>query len=291
MVLGARLGRAVVEAGLVFNERSNQERISLAIRGLATVGVLTALHARYKANEIPLAILTAAADELRFPIRTLDAKNETYDSQQQAAVGSELLGAALSLAHQCFGTESLEDGTVRTIRRYALPGATVATLFRALERGKPRLEDAERESIAVITSSALELDQGHGMDEVRVPTLNCALGLVVRRLDELPEGGEAGASAILRAQCVTYLLYYALPKITEVSFLNSAIDLLGMAFDANPDGDAEYSAWHSAIESRIAAIEKSRAEKVAGSSGSRPYKVNSGWFSKALEEGKDRPRR
>lgn len=287
MVLGARLAQAVVEAGLVFNEIRNVERISMTIRALSTVGVIASLQASYKAGEISRAGLMTAAHEAKLQFTDLDARDATYDPQQEAAVGPTLMKAALTLAHQCFGSEPGQDGTARTFRRYALPGATVGTLFRALEGGKLHLGDLEREWIAVIAFCALELEHGQREDVVRAATLNSALGLVVRRPLDLPDGKESAETAIRRASCVSYLLYHALPRITEVSFLNSAIEVLAAAFDANPDGANEYSVWHDAIEKRLAEIQRARDEKVRSPSASRPPQGTTGWFSKALKEGYD----
>lgn len=287
MLLGARLAQAVVGAGVVFSDSRNQERISLAIRGLSTVGVLASLQARHKVGEISQGSLIAAADEVGFQILGFQAKDANYDPQQQAAVGAALMGAALSLAHQCFCSESLLDGTDRTVRLYALSGATVATLFRAMERGKLELGDSERESIAVITSCALELEQDQRGADLQSATLNCALGLLVKRPGDLSEGGELAISAIRRANCVAHLLYHALPRITEVSFLKSASAVFGVAFEANPDGVNEYSSWHDAIDRRIVDIEKNRAQKVAPMSVSRRPQQSLGWFSQALKEGEE----
>jgi hypothetical protein len=200
------------------------------------------------------------------------------------------LSTALKLAHQCFAYEPMQDGTVQAVRRYDLPGATVATLFQALERGRLHLGDSERESIAVITFCALELEQGHGGDDVRPATLNSALGLVVKRAKDSAEGSEAGDTAIRRANCVAYILYRALPRITEVSFLNSAIEVMGAAFDANPDGVSEYSLLYDAIEKRLGDIQRDRAEKVPHAPASRPSQETTGWFSQALKEASERQR-
>ena len=288
--LGARLAQAVVEAGLVFNESRNVERISMTIRALSTVGVLASLQARYRTGEISLNALKATADEVKLRLQDLEVIDATSDPQQQATVGAELLSAALTIAHQCFASESKQDGSVQAVRRYALPGATVATLFRALERGKLHLGDSERESIAVIAFCALELEESQRGDDVRPAALNSALGLVVRRSEDLPEGGESAETAIRRANCVSYILYRALPRITEVSFLTSAIGVLGAAFYANPDGVSEYTLLHDAIEKRIGDIQMSRDEKVSHTTASRPSQNTTGWFSNALREASERQR-
>ena len=290
MGLGARLAEAVVESGLVFNENRNVERISLTIRALSTVGALASLQARYNTGELSRNGLMAAADEVKLRFKDLDAKDTISDPQQQAAVGAILLSTALKLAHQCFGHEPMQDGTFQAVRRHALPGATVATLFQALERGKLHLGDAERESIAVITFCALELEQGQRGDNVRPATLNSALGLVVKRAKDGAEGSESGETAIRRANCVAYILYRALPRITEVSFLNSAIEVLAAAFDANPDGVSEYSLLHDAIEKRLGDIQRARDEKVPHAPASRPSQETTGWFSQALKEASERQR-
>lgn len=288
MELGARLAQAVVEAGLVFNESRNIERISMSIRALSTVGMLASSQARYRSGEIARNALIRAADEVKLRFQDLDGRDDASDPQRQATGAAMLMRAALTIAHQCFASELRQDGSVQAVRRYALPGATVATLFQALERGKLHLGDSERESIAVIAFCALELEQSQRGDDVRPATLNSALGLVVKRFEDLPEGGESGETAIRRANCVAYILYRALPRITEVSFLNSAIEVLGAAFEANPDGESEYLLLHDAIEKRLGDIQRSRDAKEQATPASRATQKTTGWFSDALKEASER---
>jgi hypothetical protein len=284
MQLGARLAQAVVEAGLVFNESRNIERISMTIRALSTVGMLTSLQARYRSGEIAQQALIVAADEVKLRFQDLYDRDAILDPQHQATAAAMLMSTALTIAHRCFASELTQDGSDQVVRRYALPGAAVATLFQALERGKLHLGNSERESIAVIAFYALELEQGQRGDDVRPATLNSALGLVVKRFEDCPEGAESGETAIRRADCVASILYRALPRITEVSFLKSAIEVLAAAFEANPDGEREYLFWYDAIEKRLGEIQRSQNAKEQTTRASSATQKTTGWFSDALKE-------
>jgi hypothetical protein len=281
MLLGARLAQTVVEAGLVFDHERNIGRMSLTIWALSSIGSLASLQARFLAGEVSAASLTHAASEMKLRFSGLTAQDGAYDRAGQALVGPQLLRAALELAHYSFGTDVANDNLIRVYRRYALPAVTIASLFRELERSKLELGDSEREAIAVVVFCALEIESEYG-DNLQPACLNSALGLLVKKSKDQADDGD---TATRRAQCVANLLFRGLPKITEVSFLEAAVGVFADAYDANPEGEKEYTAWLEVIEARVKALESKRSNRpTAHPQPPRSKQGQDGWFSELLDE-------
>lgn len=285
-----------MDVGLPFNDPRTAERISMTIRALSSVGSLVSLQAGYIAGPVAHGALMTAARELKINVDIPNNGDGSYDIEHNARVGSTLLASALNLAHYCFASEVQDDGSVRIVHRYALPGVTIATLFRELERNKIELGDSEREAIAVITYCALAMERARADnpdmrparkdDELRPATLNTALGLVVRGVADAPaEPAEAAhsATAIQRAECVSRILHLGLSKITDASFLGAAQDAMAQAFEVNDAEVDRYTGWHDAIEARLAELDKNRAKMPAAAQSHAKPARSSGWLTKLLD--------
>jgi hypothetical protein len=289
MTLGARLALAATDGGVCFNDASNQERISLTIRALSSVGCLTNLLGRYHQGEASSGNLLTARQEMKINIPIPEAGKSDLNGAQQIQVGRELLTAALTLAQRCYITESSEDGAILIQQPYILRGSTISTLLKDLERSKLALGDAERESVAVITFSALELENLSTGDKLLPSTVNAALGLVVRKNPTAPGAQKpaTGITAVRQADSVMTILYRGLGKITERSFLTAAIDTLAEACDANQDDEKRYVAQYTAIEDRLGELppvpDPSGASIKKANDKSPSAKPQTGWFSKLLD--------